>query len=77
MSQAFSEEQKQHWKGNIIAQKNSGISIAAWCRQNKIADHVFYYGEESFFRSRPLPSPHLLKFLLKTLLAFQKLNILA
>jgi len=25
MSQAFSEEQKQHWKGNIIAQKNSGI----------------------------------------------------
>jgi len=42
VSQAFSEEQKQHWKENMIAQKNSSISIAAWCGQNKIADHVFY-----------------------------------
>jgi len=49
MSQAFSEEQKQHWKGNIIAQKNSGISIAAWCRQNKIAVHVFYYWRRKLF----------------------------
>jgi len=59
MSQAFSEEQKQHWKGNIVAQKNSGISIAARCRQNKIADHVFYYWKRKLFSKPELPSPHL------------------
>jgi hypothetical protein len=49
MSQGFSEEQKQQWKEKIIAQKNSGISIAAWCRQNNTVDHVFYYWRRKLF----------------------------
>lgn len=49
MSQALSEEQKQQWKEKIIVQKNSGISIAEWCRQNGVADHVFYYWKRKLF----------------------------
>ncbi len=49
MSQPFSEEQKQQWREKIISQKNSGISIAAWCRQNEIADHLFYYWKRKLF----------------------------
>ncbi len=49
MSQPFSEEQKQQWRKKIISQKNSGISIAAWRRQNEIADHLFYYWKRKLF----------------------------
>jgi hypothetical protein len=49
MSQPFSKEQKQQWEEKIIAQKNSGVSIAEWCRQNEIANHVFYYWKRKLF----------------------------
>ena len=49
MSLPLSEEQRLQWKERIISQKNSGISIAAWCRQNEIGDHLFYYWKRKLF----------------------------
>lgn len=68
MPQPFSEEKKQQWKEKINAQKNSGLSIAEWCRQNKIADHVFYYWKKKFF---PVPSVTISSF---TEVPFEKEN---
>lgn len=59
MPQPFSEEQKQQWKEKILSQKNSGTSIAAWCRKNKISDHLFYYWKRKLF---PAPTVSLSSF---------------
>lgn len=36
-------EQANQWKQWLADQQTSGLSIAAWCRKNNIADHRFYY----------------------------------
>ena len=43
MAEPLSEELKQRWKENILKQRQSKLSIAAWCRQNGITVHTFYY----------------------------------
>jgi hypothetical protein len=40
---------KDRWKENIINQSQSGLSIAAWCRQNQVAVHAFYYWRNKAF----------------------------
>lgn len=49
MAQPSSEESEQLWKENILKQRNSGLSIAAWCRQSGIAVHIFYYWQSKLF----------------------------
>ena len=49
MPQPISETVKQQWKENITKQRESGFSIAFWCLQNNIADHVFYYWRRKLF----------------------------
>lgn len=49
MAQPFSEELKQQWKENILKQQQSNLSIATWCRQNRIAVHTFYYWQSKLF----------------------------
>ena len=34
---------KQHWAEKITAWRESGLSIAAWCRQNDEGYHRFLY----------------------------------
>lgn len=48
MPQPLSEESKDQWKKNILKQRESGLSIACWCRNNNIADHSFYYWQRKF-----------------------------
>jgi hypothetical protein len=36
-------------------QKESGLSIERWCRENHISPHTFYYWRDSLF-PKPLPS---------------------
>jgi transposase-like protein len=43
-----SDALKNQWKEKIHAQSLSGLSIAAWCRQNHIAPHTFYYWRDKF-----------------------------
>lgn len=52
MAKPFSEDIKRQWKGNILKQRQSKLSIASWCRQNNVAAHVFYY-----WQSRLFPKP--------------------
>jgi hypothetical protein len=46
MARPISDERKQQWQHNILNQHDSGLSIAAWCRLNKIAVHKFYYWQK-------------------------------
>lgn len=54
MAEPLSEEMKQQWKETIFEQRQSKLSIAAWCRQNKIVVHTFYYWQSKLFPKSPL-----------------------
>lgn len=54
MPKPVSAEIKNQWKENIIQQRESGLSIASWCRTNKIDVHVFYYWRNKFFPKESL-----------------------
>jgi hypothetical protein len=49
-----SREVKQQWKDDIFKQRSSGLSIAAWCRQNEVRTHIFYYWQGKLFPKTPL-----------------------
>ena len=53
MSVCASEEKKLKWKNLIEQQRQSGLSIEKWCRQNQIVPHVFHYWKDKLF-PRPL-----------------------
>ena len=43
MPKPVSDALRNQWKEKIIDQSQSGLSIAAWCRQNNIKIHTFIY----------------------------------
>lgn len=47
------EEKKLEWKNLIEQQRQSGLSIEKWCRQNQIVPHTFHYWKDKLF-PRPL-----------------------
>jgi hypothetical protein len=49
MAKPFSKEKKQLWKENILKQRQSGLSVAAWCRQNNFNVHTFGYWQGKIF----------------------------
>jgi transposase-like protein len=49
MPQLVSEENKQKWMSIVHEQRQSGLSIAEWCRQKDVAVHTFYYWRDKFF----------------------------
>lgn len=51
---SVSQEVKQQLKDNILKHRNSGLSIAAWCRQKEVRAHVFYYWQGKLFPKTPL-----------------------
>jgi hypothetical protein len=53
MAQLFSEELKHQWREKILKQCQSKLSITAWCRQNGLFVHTFYYWQFELF---PKPS---------------------
>lgn len=54
MPKPVSAQIKNQWKENIIQQRESGLSIASWCRTKKIDVHVFYYWRNKFFPKESL-----------------------
>lgn len=54
MPQPASEKASQQWKENVLKQRESGLSIASWCHQNKIEVHTFYYWRNKLFPKAPL-----------------------
>ena len=49
MAKPFSEEKKQLWKKNILKQRESGLSVVAWCRENNFNAHTFGYWQGKLF----------------------------
>lgn len=49
MPQPVPETIKDQWKECVFNQRQSGLSIAAWCRHNNITPHTFYYWRDKFF----------------------------
>lgn len=49
MPKPATEEIKQRWKETIHKQRESGLSIGAWCRQNNISTHTFRYWLDKIF----------------------------
>lgn len=54
MPQPATEKVRQEWKDKILMQGQSGLSIANWCRQNKLSVHVFRYWRDKIFPKHPL-----------------------
>jgi hypothetical protein len=49
MPKSFSEHKKQQWKENILKQRESGLSVAVWCRENNFNNHCFKYWQKKLF----------------------------
>lgn len=49
MPKPASAEVKQRWKENILKQRESGLSIRNWSRQNNISEHTFRYWQNKIF----------------------------
>lgn len=54
MPQSQSEERRQAWEEKIRNQRDSGLSITRWCRENQIATQTFYA-----WRAKLYPKPAL------------------
>ena len=40
------ESKRQLWEERFEEQSNSGMTIDAWCSQNQISKHTFYYWKQ-------------------------------
>lgn len=40
------ESKRQLWEARFKEQSDSGMSIDAWCSQNQISKHTFYYWKQ-------------------------------
>lgn len=43
ISEVKQEFQLQEWSGMLRAQKESGLSVKAWCQERGLAEHIYYY----------------------------------
>ena len=48
----------QEWKDKLLSQKESGLSIARWCRENRIPYDCFFYWKRRL-AEKHLSSPSL------------------
>lgn len=58
--QSTKEALRTQWKQNIEQWQASGKTIVAWCQENDISVHVFYYWRKKYekpFRSFPESNP--------------------
>ena len=43
MQQIVTQVRARKWMEMIHAQKESGLSIQRWCKENNISEHNYYY----------------------------------
>ena len=43
ISEVKQEYQLQEWSGMLREQKESGLSVKAWCQERGLAEHIYYY----------------------------------
>ena len=49
MSKQVSESIRNQWKERVTNQRQSGLTIAAWCQQNHFTVQTFYYWRDKLF----------------------------
>ncbi len=49
MSESSPKNQKKEWGERICKQRESGLCIEEWCRQNKLSSHIFHYWKKRLF----------------------------
>lgn len=54
MPKPFHETIRDQWKERVLDQRQSGLSIAVWCRQNNFTPHTFYYWRDRLFPKPPI-----------------------
>ena len=54
MVEPLSEEKRQEWRNQFQKQRESGLSIKQWCRENRITTQSFYYWRVRLFPKPPL-----------------------
>jgi hypothetical protein len=42
------EERREQWREKIIEQENSGQSVRAFCSEQSLREHAFYYWRQRF-----------------------------
>jgi hypothetical protein len=52
MPNPASEDKQLEWKNFIEQQRQSGLSVEKWCRQNQIKPHAFQYWKDKLFRKQ-------------------------
>ena len=43
ISEVKQDYQLQEWSGMLREQKESGLSVKAWCQEQGLAEHIYYY----------------------------------
>ena len=43
ISEVKQEYQLQEWSGMLRQRKESGLSVKEWCREQWLAEHIYYY----------------------------------
>ena len=43
ISEVKQEYQLQQWSGMLQERKESGLSVKAWCQEQGLAEHIYYY----------------------------------
>lgn len=43
ISEVKQEFQLQEWSGMLRKRKESGLSVKEWCREQGLAEHIYYY----------------------------------
>lgn len=57
MSKPPSPEKQHEWDEKFRKQRESGLSIDRWCRENQVQPHAYYYWKERLY-----PKPLRLSF---------------
>ena len=53
MSKPPSSEKQLEWEEKFSKQRESGLSIDRWCRENQVPPHAYYYWKERLFPKPP------------------------
>lgn len=54
MPQPPSNNLRQQWKENFLKQRESGLSIEQWCRENNVVPHIFHYWKRKLFPKKKI-----------------------
>jgi hypothetical protein len=58
MRKSIPEEKRIEWEDKFRKQRESGLSIDRWCRENQVSHPAFYYWKERLYPKPLLARPN-------------------